>query len=220
MATLEDRILGEKVENYCSSSEDEREEEDSGSESKLAIAGNGRSVETTEEDFRKWGGTASNTGPKGVIQDWREFKQIQKMEDEQKRAEALEDMKKRSFAAKCQNDADKELDELCSGLDVDLRGDPFLREYMEKQMNKMMKQLSARPRFGEALTLSDGQELLTVIEEHNDVTVIVHVFEENMEACTTMKRCIQCLAKERPFTKFCQIKAEAAGLSRRFYFII
>ena len=63
MATLEDKILGEKLHNYCSSSE-ESDNEDSGAESKKP---NKASAAETKEpaEVNKWEGTSTNTGPKG-----------------------------------------------------------------------------------------------------------------------------------------------------------
>lgn len=58
MATLEDKLLGEKLEYYCDSSEDEDE-------------GGIRLIkeEQLKEDpltFGKWNGESVNTGPKGL----------------------------------------------------------------------------------------------------------------------------------------------------------
>lgn len=55
MATLEDKILGERSEYYCSSSsDDETETENVMSESSIPKAS-------------KWEGMSCNTGPKGVL---------------------------------------------------------------------------------------------------------------------------------------------------------
>lgn len=74
MATLEDKILGEKLQYYCSSSEDEgnSDSEDSGKErenkNKQEWEGKGE-----EKEISEWDGTSSNTGPKGVIRVQRTF---------------------------------------------------------------------------------------------------------------------------------------------------
>lgn len=62
MATLEDKILGEKLHNYCSSSEGS-DNEDSGDESRQNKA---PAPETKPAlDANKWEGSSTNTGPKG-----------------------------------------------------------------------------------------------------------------------------------------------------------
>lgn len=57
MATLEDKILGEKLHNYCSSSEDSDDEK-----------GPSDSSKPPPETPSKWEGSSTNTGPKGTIQ--------------------------------------------------------------------------------------------------------------------------------------------------------
>ena len=73
MATLDDKVLGEKLHYYCSSSEDEHDDDDeSGGRS-------GRSEPQPGPDgaAAPIPGTGANTGPKGVIEDWRRFKQLE-----------------------------------------------------------------------------------------------------------------------------------------------
>lgn len=68
MSTLEDKILGEKLHYYCSSSSSEDEENDSGDSDKECD-----NVKYTDAaqyiapSYSEWDGTSSNTGPKGVI---------------------------------------------------------------------------------------------------------------------------------------------------------
>ena len=69
MATLDDKLLGEKLHYYCSSSEDEGEEEEEGT----GVRGESSSVAPS----RDWDGSSANTGPKGVIKDWQRYKQLE-----------------------------------------------------------------------------------------------------------------------------------------------
>lgn len=66
MATLDDKLLGEKLHYYCSSSEDEDDER-------------GPTEARTDPDGASAPvpGAGANTGPKGVIEDWRRFKQLE-----------------------------------------------------------------------------------------------------------------------------------------------
>ena len=91
MCTLDDKLLGEKVHNYCSSSEGEDNDDDEG---KGGGGGGGGEVEN--------GGTVSlpppvppqgrkyNTGPKGVLEDYKHFKEM----EAQKRREKQENDRK------------------------------------------------------------------------------------------------------------------------------
>ncbi len=72
----DDKLLGEKVEYYCSSSEEEEDECDDvveGSEDEDEDTG-----EAVEEEIRRPELPPAlrehNTGPKGVIEDWKTFK--------------------------------------------------------------------------------------------------------------------------------------------------
>lgn len=69
MSTLEDKILGEKSQYYCSSSSEDEEENDTGESDKEYD-----DMKYTEDiaqyaipSYSEWDGTSSNTGPKGVI---------------------------------------------------------------------------------------------------------------------------------------------------------
>jgi hypothetical protein len=72
MSTLEDKILGEKLHYYCSSSEDEGnnsgesdKEYDDKEYNDIKYAEN--TTQHIASSYSEWDGTSSNTGPKGVI---------------------------------------------------------------------------------------------------------------------------------------------------------
>ena len=91
MATLDDKLLGEKLHYYCSSSEDEGEDKESVEERGPAppVSADGN-------------GTGPNTGPKGVIKDWQRYKQLEREEREEQDAEKLELAKR--LALTCRTD--------------------------------------------------------------------------------------------------------------------
>jgi hypothetical protein len=70
MATLEDKIMGEKLEYYCSSSEDEGPEE-GGDSDDGAKGGKAKIPQVVKpelaQDMTHWQGNSANTGPKGEI---------------------------------------------------------------------------------------------------------------------------------------------------------
>jgi len=76
MATLDDKLLGEKLHYYCSSDEDEGEK-DSGDEGEEG-AGGAAAPEPVPTSFHPVTNPGEhNTGPKGVLADWRRFKQLE-----------------------------------------------------------------------------------------------------------------------------------------------
>ena len=89
MATLDDKLMGEKLHYYCSSSEDEADGGDEGaddggkgddSRTRAAAASAPAPKFVPESELRN----GHNTGPKGVMEDWRRFKQLER----ENRAEA------------------------------------------------------------------------------------------------------------------------------------
>ena len=78
MATLDDKLLGEKLHYYCSSSEDEGEDsEESGVVGGAGGGGGGGGSSSGVATSTEWDGSSANTGPKGVIKDWQRFKQLE-----------------------------------------------------------------------------------------------------------------------------------------------
>lgn len=68
MSTLEDKIMGEKLEYYCSSSEDEKEgsgDEGDGDGDQAMAAAPAQPPPDLTQDMTHWQGNSANTGPKG-----------------------------------------------------------------------------------------------------------------------------------------------------------
>lgn len=90
--SLDDKLLGEKVENYCSSSEDEGEE-GSGEECvKPPVDKEPQFIPENQVD--SYNRRCTNTGPKGVINDWREFKRLEAEQREEQELQRREMLKK------------------------------------------------------------------------------------------------------------------------------
>jgi len=232
MATLDDKILGEKLHYYCSSSEDEADDDDRNGDggnhdknnsSTMAIgsAVQQESQQATfipEEKLKEWEGYSCNTGPKGVLKDWQRFKQLEAEKRESQETERLALMKKLTIS--CQTEADerkqRELDEL---LDVD---DEFLSQYMQRRMHEMMAEKSGtnanqKLKFGQLYELSNGQQFLEAIDKtQKNVTVICHIYCRDIQACTAMNGCLRCLAEDFSHIKFVTIEASCAGMSKHF----
>lgn len=225
MATLDDKLLGEKIHNYCSSSEDEdggNSDDDEGSSGSGKGGNMGGEMVQSEAamtpDSAHWSGSATNTGPKGVIKDWQRFKQLETEKREEAERERLNLIKKLSITAKTKEEdekakeqelLDKELEEL---LDED-----FLLEFQKKRMAEMLAMSGKLPQFGHLIALTKGEELLNAIDaEQKSVTIILHIYDERVTTCKTLNNCLQTLAKEYSNVKFCKIQSNAAGMSLKF----
>lgn len=139
MATLEDKILGEKLHNYCSSSEESDSEEDKG----------GQIVEEPHTpEINKWEGTSTNTGPKGVLKDWQRYKQLEneKRVDDEKEKIAL--MKKLTLTVQSALDEEREKAQIDDPDLAELLDDDFLVNYQKQRMQEMLNQTNHNLKFG------------------------------------------------------------------------
>lgn len=221
MATLEDKLLGEKLEYYCSSSEgednNEEDDDDKGkSKAELKLDDADLVAPTPSECYRNQSST--NTGPKGVVKDWQRFKQLQAEKREESEKLRLEMAKKLTMTTatakedeerKRQEEFDAELEELMS--------EEFLQQFQKQRMAEMMRQCGAAQKFGKVLVLSTHQEFLDAVEKENKhTTVIIHIYDKTVRACATLNNCMDTLASEYQHVKFAKICSSVAGMSRDF----
>ncbi|XP_072947225.1 phosducin-like protein [Epargyreus clarus] len=220
MATLEDKILGEKLQNYCSSSEDEGGSDEEDSRSGDEEGNSFKSAPATAEPppINSWSGSASNTGPKGVLEDWRRFKQLEAENRAEMEKERISLAKKLTMSVKTQQEEAqaKEIEELEDELS-ELMDEGFLMKYQQQRMQELMAQLQKTPKFGKVITLNTKDDFLNAIDkEDQKVTVIIHIYNRNVNACDAMDGCLNVLAGDYPGIKFCRIAADIAGLSSHF----
>lgn len=215
MATLDDKILGEKLHNYCSSSEDSDSDSDDKEQQQQPAAKTEQPPPQSPQ--KEWEGTSTNTGPKGVIEDWRRFKQLEIEKREENERERIELAKKLTMTVQSALDEEREKTAQEDPEFAELLNDEFLLEYQKKRMAEMMQQRQHNLKFGELIVLKDGGEFLKAIDqEEKSVKVVVHVYEENVDACRAMNACLKVLAKTYDAVKFCAILSSRAGMSRDF----
>ncbi|KAI1303185.1 Phosducin-like protein [Halotydeus destructor] len=221
MATLDDKLLGEKLHYYCSSDE---EEVDEGSEEKGEPATQAsKAAIVPEQEIREWDGYSCNTGPKGVIKDWQRFKQLENEKKISQEAERLALMKKLTITCDTKSDEEKqqvekidhEMNELLNS------NDPFFQDYVKKRMQEMLtaqEKIKAERRvFGHLIELPSGPDFLEAIDkEKAHVTIICHIYRKDIPACSKMNGCLRSLAADFNFVKFCSIEASMAGMSKQF----
>jgi len=206
MATLDDKLLGEKLHYYCSSSEDEGEEEPAPAPAPTPGPGGG--------------GDGPNTGPKGVLKDWQRYKQLETEQREAAELERLALAQKLSLTCRTEQQ-DQQAREQEAAVDRELEellDDGFLESYMQKRMEEMVAATqNLTKRFGQVVELHTGESFLDCVDrEEKRVTVVVLVHEPSVEGCTAMAGCIECLAQQFPTVKFCKILSSAAMLSKHF----
>lgn len=214
MATLDDRLLGEKKHYYCSSSSSSEDETDD-----IVEAPSVKRPNVAPENAHEWSGSSSNTGPKGVLTDFRQFKQLQSQRLASEECEKLALAKKLSMAVdpaaveKEQKDSlDSEMNELL------YESDAFLREYMAKAMTEMTQKSQPDKKFGKAINVTSGPAFLREIEAEakSNITVICHVYCNRIAKCRIVNSAIDELAKKHLSVKFITLEVASAGLSQNF----
>ncbi|XP_013861986.1 phosducin-like protein [Austrofundulus limnaeus] len=229
MTTLDDKLLGEKLQYYYSSSEDEGSdnEDEDGERKTIRDAG----VSEAEVDYNP-DGSSVNTGPKGVINDWRKYKQLEVEQRQEQKNEMERLIKKLSMT--CRSDLDlqkdsekqKELQEKIKGkmtmqeynmLQEEKDDEDFLQHYRMQRIEEMRRQLCSGKRFKQVYELSSGEEFLEALDKEDKSTLIViHIYEPDVPGCESMGGCLACLAQEYPLVKFCSVRSSAISTSELF----
>lgn len=227
MTTLDDKLLGEKLQYYYSSSEDEDDHKDKDRGGGAPAGG------PVPADAKLAGeGFSINTGPKGVINDWRRFKQLETEQREEQCQEVEKLIKKLSMTCRSQLDEEKEqrkqkdLQEKISGkitlkemamMNGEKDDEEFLQQYRKQRMEEMRRRLHKGPQFRQVFEIPSGERFVDMIDkERKSTLIIVHIYEDGIPGTDAMHGCMICLASEYPAVKFCRVKSSVIGASRRF----
>ncbi|XKL69493.1 hypothetical protein PGB90_007262 [Kerria lacca] len=201
MTTLDDKLLGEKLHYYCSSDSSSDDESESNEEKLTEVD----EKETT--NIPQWNRLSHNTGPKGVIEDWQKYKQLQREQREEDEKKRLQLCEKLSLVCPANEETEKEDD-----------SEKFLLEYRKQRMQEMMSQYSNKNScFGIVINIKSPSDFLKMIdEEDKNTTVIVHVYDNTVTACKNINQFLNILAEQYKDVKFCKILTTTAGLSLHF----
>lgn len=228
MTTLDDKLLGEKLQYYYSSSEDEDSDREDKDRGRGTLAGSSIPVDAELAGE----GISVNTGPKGVINDWRRFKQLETEQREEQCREMERLIKKLSMTCRSHLDEEeeqqkqKDLQEKISGkmtlkeFAVTSEGqddEEFLQQYRKQRMEEMWQQLHRGPQFKQVFEIASGEGFLDMIDkEQKNTLIMVHIYEDGIPGTEAMNGCMICLAAEYPAIKFCRVKSSVIGASTRF----
>lgn len=217
MSTLENKILGEKLHYYCSSSSEDEENDSADSDKEIEDEKYPQIItDSIEPSFSEWDGTSSNTGPKGVIKDWQRYKQLQAEKRDEQDKERIKLMKKLSLTCRSSLDEEKEKIMQTDPDLAELLTDEFLLEYQKQRMKEMLAK-TEKLRFGRIINLETADQFLEAIDnEEKSITIIVHIYENNIPGCEAMNGSLISVADNYPYVKFCKILGSVAGLSKHF----
>ncbi|KAI0988696.1 hypothetical protein GJ496_006723 [Pomphorhynchus laevis] len=205
------KLLGYKSHNYYDDSDDDSNLQfDSGTYDETC---------NTVDCFRKYP-TAINTGPKGVIEDKRQYQSMLFTESERIQKETLESIKKISLTCELavnSNASDKDRDE--DNYDNYKTDDGTLfKRYCQQRLDEMHRKYSNMPSFGVVTKLSVDNFTASIDREQLDVviTVLVYSIEINADALKCLNLCLDILAKRYIKVKFCTLDVTNGIVSRRF----
>jgi hypothetical protein len=201
---------GSWKDNYVSSSDEEREsgEDSVYTESKPSVRPPTAKLAPSSKN-------GANTGPKGVIRDREHYKELREQEEAWKTHQRGRSQKQTAPALVNRWD-ENELPEL----ELELESDHFLQQYREKRLREMRaaaaRNRQATQQFGSLVHLSASTFLSAVDNEQHSVYVVVHIYDDSVEACSAMNGCLTCLASKYTQTMFCCLPSSDAPLSCQF----
>ncbi|OQR80275.1 phosducin protein-like [Tropilaelaps mercedesae] len=212
MATLEDKLLGERLDYYCSSSEDENE-------LGVKLIKDEDFKDKPSLNFGRWEGESTNTGPKGVLKDWQRYKQLETERRADDEAERLALIKRLSLTCATGAEEHKMREKEATAAEGLEELDEMMLEYISQRMKEMVSAANHddRPKFGKLQILRSSETFLDAIDhEHKDTTVFVHIYSPGGKGCDGLNACLNTLAEEYPLFKFCVMSTEAAGMTSYF----
>jgi len=174
------------------------------------------------EEEESWKGSATNTGPKGVIKDWQRYKQLENEKKSENDAEKQRLVKKLAMTCKS-----ADLDGLVENkpqvkevsiedLEEDLMNDEFFQEYIKKKFMEMNKKLNNLPKFGKIIELVNDTFLSEIDNENKNVKILIHIYDQKIPECRLMNDCLEQICKDYLVVKFCKIKSAEINLSEKF----
>ncbi|XP_073705147.1 phosducin a [Garra rufa] len=162
---------------------------------------------------------ATQTGPKGVIHDWRKFK-LESVDHESIPPNKRELLRQMSNPKSSHDDIREKVNRKMSVQEYEMikeEDERCLRKYRRQCMQDMHERLSFGPKFDAVFELDSGEAFLDVIEkEHHLTVVVVHIYDDGIEGCDALNNCLTCLAAEYCSVKFCRIRASDTGAGERF----
>ncbi|XP_076873521.1 phosducin b isoform X2 [Brachyhypopomus gauderio] len=164
-------------------------------------------------------GHVTNTGPKGVINDWRRFK-LESVDQGSLPQCQRKILRQMSSAHKPKDDWLSSLNCKMSVEEYDLLKEDDecgLTRYRQRCMQDMHERLSRGRSFGGVQELGSGDAFLAMLEsEHRLTLVVALIYRDTVKGCQALSACLDCLAAEYPTVRFCRIDAAASGAGERF----
>nr|SVE87480.1 EOG090X08Y3 [Daphnia similis] len=218
MATLDDKLMGEKLHYYCSSSSESEGEDEDGEKSQCPA--DDASVEPSAPSGScQWDGTSCNTGPKGVIRDYQRFKQLERERREEQKEELAQLAKKFSITCRtnAEDDEAKSEEEKLEDELAQLMDETCIQNFIQQRMQQMLQRETTGVRFGSVHVIKDCNDFLTAVDgEDKSVSVIILLHEPNSPGCLSAIKALESLSKHYVHLKFCTVRPSLISMSANF----
>ncbi|CAG9530893.1 unnamed protein product [Cercopithifilaria johnstoni] len=187
MADLEAKLLYSDTAGYCSSSDEDSMKVDKVDSTLQRCYNEGTATKQLVPRNH------SNTGPKGVLEDYK-IRKAQLKEEESKRYEEII-----ARAKMCTLSGESEN---CN-----------LEDIRRKRLLEMKDRLYALRKIDE---LTDKEQFLNYIESSQDRWVLIHIYDDDNEGCMTLNKVFNTLAVRHPTFKLGKVLPSTIGLSSQF----
>ncbi|XP_074474828.1 phosducin-like protein isoform X2 [Sebastes fasciatus] len=159
------------------------------------------------------------SGPKGVINDWRKFKQLE-VEQKQEQKREMERQVPSTMLIKyvCIKGGNRKMTmQEYNMLQEEEDDEDFLQHYRMQRIEEMRRQFCRGKRFAQVYELISGEDFLEALDEEDQSTlVMIHIYEVDIPGCEAMSGSLMCLAQEYPLVKFCSVRSSAISTSALF----
>lgn len=188
MANLEDKILNGPAVGYCSSSDEEDDED-----APVIVP----EEEIQEDSYGPVPRGIRNTGPKGVIEDWKAFTEEQEKVKIEKEKQIIAAAKFGMLTGK------KEMEE----------EDEELEALRQLRLQQLKDCVSAKAKVVE---LTSKEQFLTAIEKCRNMLLLIHIYENGVVGCETMNEVMCSIAAQFPRVRLARVKSSVLETSARF----
>ncbi|XP_019937706.2 phosducin-like protein isoform X4 [Paralichthys olivaceus] len=159
---------------------------------------------------------SSFSGPKGVINDWRKYKQLEVEQKQEQKKEMERLIKKLHINLVICYTLQMTMQEY-NMLQEDEDDEDFLQHYRMQRIEEMRRQLCRGKRFEQVYELTSGEDFLEALDKEDKSTlVMIHIYEPDIPGCEAMSGSLLCLAQEYPLVKFCSVRSSAISTSALF----
>jgi hypothetical protein len=174
----------------------------------------------------------ANTGPKGVITDYKEAKQKMIAKMERDRIKAWQSIEQHSFTVASDNNDDTQQEDEEARLEREmmLAEEAFLKEYDDHWSRELQRRQAASTaemlpglskdasvpatrRFGSVASLGRDSFVEFIDQELPHTTVIIHLYQNSNRSCLRMRQVLHDLSRSYPSVKFGEMLSTHAQLS-------